>query len=202
MNSKLILLICVLVPCLMKAQVHCGAVSFEPNVPVAVNLTFDSFSQYEAGVTINNVATLRLRIEDQAIPDPDCKWFLHMEVDNNPGGGTPSDEWETLTTYGSGTGQKPILDILEIRVRNNCQTSPLDGVFQTFSNDGDILDIISDLLPLTPAGSCTTNVNGPGNHQGNYNEFTFSIDVRVRPGYDFNPGVYELNVRFHLEEQM
>lgn len=184
------------------AQIHCGSVSFEPNDPVVSNLTFDSFTQYDAGITVNNVATLRLRIEDQTIPDPDCRWFLHMTIDNNPGGGTPADEWETLATYGGASAPKPSLDIFQIRIRNNCQTSPIDGIFQDFTNNGDLIDIISDLLPLTPAGSCASNVNGPGNYLTNYNEFTFSVDIRVRPGYAFSPGVYELNVRFHIEEQM
>jgi len=192
----------VLFPLLFQAQIHCGSVSFEPNTPVPLNLTFDSFSAYQGGVTLNNVATLRIRVEDQAIPDPDCRWFLNMTVDNSPGAGTPGTEWETLTQYGAGTAPAPSIDIMQVRIRNACQTSPIDGVFQTFSNHGDILDIIADLLPTTPAGSCTTNVNGPGDYLNNYNEFTFAIDVRVVPGYDFSPGIYELSLRFHLEEQM
>lgn len=202
MKTNLIFLIFLLTIGMLRGQVHCGSVSFEPNTPVNADFVFDSFRNYDAGITINNVATLRLRIEDQAIPDPDCRWFLHMMIDNNPGGGTASDEWETLATYGNGTAPKPTLDIFQIRLRNNCQTSPIDGIFQDFSNNGDIIDIISDLLPLTPAGACTTNVNGPGDYLNNYNEYNFTVDIRVRPGYDFSPGVYELNVRFRLEEQM
>jgi hypothetical protein len=185
-----------------QAQIHCGSVNFEPNTPVAANMIFDSFSQYDGGITINNVATLRLRIEDQAIPDPDCRWFLHMEVYNNPSAGTAPTAWETLGSYGSGASPVPTIDIMEIRVRNACQTSPVDGIFQAFNQDGDIIDIIADLLPLTPAGSCATNVNGPGDFQSDFGEYTFTIDIRVKPGYDFSPGIYELAVRFHLEEQM
>ncbi len=183
-------------------QIHCGNVSIEPNSAEVASLTFDSFTDYQGGVTINSVATIRVRVEDQAIPDPDCRWFLYMEVYNNPGSGTPANEWETLFQYGAGTAPAPDIDILQIRVRNACQTSPLDGVFQTFTNDGDILEIIADLLPLTPAGSCATNVNGPGDYLTNYDEFTFNIDIRVAPGYLFSPGIYELGVKFHLEEQM
>lgn len=185
-----------------QAQIHCGSVSFEPNTPVAANMIFDSFSQYTSGITINNVATLRLRIEDQAIPDPDCRWFLHMEAFNNPVAGTAPADWETLSTYGSGTAPVPTMDIMEIRVRNACQTSPIDGAFQSFNQHADIIDIIADLLPTTPAGSCATNVNGPGNYQTNYGEYNFAIDIRVKPGYAYSPGIYELAIRFHLEEQL
>lgn len=200
--TKLITYLFLLCGIVSEAQIHCGSVNFEPNTPVSANMTFDSFSQYETGVTINNVATLRIRVEDQAIPDPDCRWFLTMEVDNSPGSGTASTDWETLTTYGAGTAPTPTLDIMEVRVRNACQTSPIDGVFQSFTDHGDLYDIIADLLPTTTAGSCTSNVNGPGNYLTNYNEFTFALDIRVRPGYTFSPGVYEVSIRFHLEEQM
>lgn len=183
-------------------QTHCGLVSFEPNVPVAANFAFDSFSQFESGITINNVATLRVRVEDQLIPDPDCRWFLTMEVDNSPGAGTNSDEWETLVNFGSGNSPTPTLDILQVRVRNACQTSPIDGIFQTFNSSGDFYEIIENSLLTTPAGSCSMNVNGPGDYLNNYNEYTFAIDIRVRPGYTFSPGVYELSIKFHLEEQL
>lgn len=199
---KLLTYLFILCSCAVQAQIHCGSVSFEPNTPVAADMIFDSFGQYEGGITINNVATLRVRVEDQVIPDPDCRWFLHMEVYNNAMAGTAPAEWETLTSYGNGTAPLPTLDILDIRVRNACQTSPIDGVFQSFNQDGDIIDIIADLLPLTPAGSCASNVNGPGGFQSDFGEYTFTIDIRVRPGYDFSPGIYELAVRFHLEEQL
>lgn len=185
-----------------RAQIHCGTVTIEPNSPVNANFTFDSFTDYEGGITINNVATIRVRVENQAIPDPDCKWFLTMEINNNPGAGTAAGEWEKLGSYGSGAGANPTIDILEIRVRNNCQTSPVDGIYQTFTTNGDVIDIIADLLPLTSAGSCTSNVNGPGSYLTNYDEYTFTIDIRVAPGYAFTPGIYELDIRFHLEEQL
>lgn len=191
-----------LFPVALHAQIHCGSLELEANAPINANFTFDSFSSYQAGITLNNVATLRVRVEEQAIPDPACKWFLTMEVNNNPGAGTVASEWETLSHYGLGTAPNPVMDILQVRIRNGCQTSPLDGVFQNFENNGDILDIIADLLPLTAAGSCTQNVNGPGSYLTNYDEYTFTVDLRVAPGYLFSPGIYELRVQFHLEEQM
>lgn len=184
----------------IQAQIHCGSVSFEPNSAVTVDLNFDSFSKYQGGVIINNVGQLRINVEDQAIPDPDCRWFLRMEVNNNPVAGTAADRWETLGTYSS-SGNPPEIDILEVRVRNNCQTSAIDGVFQTFSNNGDQIEIIPNFLPLTPAGSCALGVNGPGNYLANFNEYTFIVDVKVTPDFLYSPGIYQLSLRFHLEEQ-
>ncbi len=183
------------------AQINCGSVDFTPNTPITVNFTYDSFSEYLGGITINNIGRLQIVVEDQAVPDPDCRWFLTMEVSNNPGAGTPATEWEELASYGTGTGSNPTIDIFEIRVRNACETSPINGVYQTFNSDGDITDIIANGLARNDAGNCNLNVNGPGSYLTNFNEYTFSIDVRVRPDFVFDPGVYELSVRFHIEEQ-
>ncbi|MEM7160925.1 MAG: hypothetical protein AAF487_00665 [Bacteroidota bacterium] len=184
------------------AQIHCGNVELSVDGSTNAMITFDDFSKYNGGVTLNNALTLRVKVDHQAVPDPDCSWFLNMEVFNNPGAGTPIDEWEELFQYGSGSSDNPDLDILEIRIRNTCATSPLNGTFQTFTNNGDIMDIIQSMLPVTPAGSCTSNVNGPGDFNTNYDEFTFTVDIRVRPTLNYNPGIYEMSVRFHLEENL
>lgn len=184
----------------LKAQIHCGLVEIVPNTTVNSLLTFDNFTSYNGGMIMNSVAKIRIRVQDKAVVDPLCSWSLTMIVDNNPGGGTPANEWEELLQYGSGAGVNPPITNLEVRVRNSCSTSPADGVFQTFTNHGDIIDIIAPLLPVTPAGSCALNVNGPGSYLANYDEFNFDIDIRVTPNFTYNPGIYQLNVRFHLEE--
>jgi len=184
----------------LHAQLHCGNVELTPNTPVQALFSFDEFRDYQGGLILSNVATLRLNIEDLAIPDPDCSWSLSVLVDNNPSSGTPAAEWEELSPYGFGAGNNPTLDILEMRVRNNCQTSPLNGTFMNFTNHGDILDIIEAALPVTPAGSCTTNVNGVGSYLTNPGEYTFNLDLRITPGFVFDPGIYMITLRFNLEE--
>lgn len=163
-------------------------------------MTFDSFTKYQGGYIISNVAKIKVLVEDKAVIDPLCSWSLKMTIDNNPGAGTPADEWEELNQYGSGLGDNPTIDQLEIRVRNNCGTSPIDGMFTTFTNNMDVIDIIAPLLPVTPSGTCAMNTNGSGSYLTNYDEFTFVIDIRVNPNFDFNPGIFQLNVRFRLVE--
>ena len=184
----------------IKAQIHCGLVEIVPNTTVNSLLTFDDFTDYNGGVIINSVAKIRIRVEDQVVVAPLCSWSLVMTIDNNSGAGTPLNEWEELLQYGSGTGINPPIAALEIRVRNTCATSPINGVFQTFTNNGDLIDIIAPLLAKTVAGSCALNVNGPGSFLMNYDEFNFDIDIKVTPNFSYNPGIFQLNVRFHLEE--
>ena len=182
-------------------QVHCGGVDFITPDPVSLKLQFTSFSEYASGVTIIGATTLKLVITDKAVIDPDCRWFLTMEIENNPLGGTSSNDWETLVQFGTGSAPEPTLDILEVRISNNCVTSPIDGVFtKHFTNHGNIQDIIAKLITRVNAGSCISNVNGPGNYLTNYNEYTFRVDVRVVPSLNFKPGIYQVNLKFHLEE--
>ena len=201
-KSLFLLVVSLLVFAVAHSQVHCGLVQIEPNTSVNAMMTFDDFSKYTGGYTINGVAKVRVRVEDKAIIDPLCSWNLIMTIENNPAAGTPANEWEELNKYGSGTGQNPTIDALEIRVRNSCGTSPIDGVFTTFANNMDVIDIIAPLLPVTPAGTCSLNTNGAGTYMTHYDEFNFTIDVRVKPGYDFNPGIFSLNVKFRLEENL
>jgi len=184
------------------AQVHCGLVQIEPNTSVNAMMSFDSFTKYQGGYVINGVARIKVRVEDKAIADPLCSWNLIMTIDNNPAAGTPVAEWEELNQYGSGLGQNPTIDALEIRVRNSCGTSPIDGLFTTFTNNMDVIDIIAPMLPVTPAGTCALNTNGPGSYLSHYDEFNFTVDIRVKPGFRFNPGIFQLNIKFRLEENI
>ena len=123
-----------------------------------------------------------------------------MTVENNPSGGTAADEWETLTSYGTGGTSLPKIDILDVRVTNTCATSPIDGVYQNFNLTGDDIEIIENTGIRINAGSCTTNVNGPGSYMINYDEFHFQIDFRIIPEFTFSPGVYQLQIKFELVE--
>ncbi len=199
-KKGLIFVLLFLATTLLEAQIHCGLVEITPNTSINSLLSFEDFTSYYGGIIINSVAKVKIKVEDKAVPDPLCSWSLVMIIDNNPGGGTPLTEWEQLNQYGSGLGTNPPINSLEIRIRNSCSTSPIDGTFQTFTNNADIIDIIAPLLPITPAGSCGLNVNGPGSYLSNYDEFNFDIDLRVKPSFSFNPGIYQLNIKFHLEE--
>ncbi|MGB1003902.1 MAG: hypothetical protein ACPGVC_06720 [Salibacteraceae bacterium] len=201
-KSLFILVATLLMFAVSHGQVHCGLVQIEPNTSVNAMMTFDSFSKYTGGYTINGVAKIRVRVEDKAVIDPLCSWNLIMTIENNPAAGTPANEWEELNLYGIGGGQNPTIDALEIRIRNSCATSPIDGIFNAFTNNMDVIDIIAPMLPVTPAGTCAINTNGPGSYMTNYDEFNFTIDIRVKPGYDFNPGIFQLNVKFKLEENI
>jgi hypothetical protein len=192
----------------LKAQ-YCGTVALTPNTSINQLLTFNSLTDYIAGITINNAAQLRVIVTDQAIPDPLCSWNLTIVADN--GGTAPATEWEELYSYSLGASAKAPISLLEIRVRNSCGTSLINGNWQPFplGTHNDILEIIRPLVvtpppppgTIIPAGSpCPSEVNGPGDYISNYAQYNFNIDIRVVPTFAFNPAVYQLNLRFILQE--
>jgi hypothetical protein len=181
-------------------QIVCADVEIVSDPGERADFVFDSFNKYLSGITYHGIASVNVKVTDQLPPNPNCKWALSMTVENNPSGGTLPDEWETLTTYGTGTSSPPKIELLDVRVTNACSTSPIDGVYQKFNSTGDIIEIIENTGILIIAGSCTTNVNGPGTYQKFYDEYHFQIDFRIKPEFNFDPGIYQLQVKFELVE--
>jgi hypothetical protein len=163
-----------------------------------VNFTFDSFTEYNSGINLSGSTILRLKV----LPNnASCKWILRVYIDNNPGGGTPVNEWETSAAYGT-SGTKPTLDLLDLKVYNGCNTPLFSGIYRSFgAANGEYLDIINN-VGLIPAGSCMTNVNGAGSYLSNYNEYNFTIDYKIIPGLNYKPGMYQISLRFCLVEDV
>ncbi len=186
----------------LKAQ-HCDAVSVSMPTVSNVDFTFDTFAKYIGGITQNGATLIRVNVSNSINFDPDCRWRLSVIVDNNPLAGTPPNEWETLTNYTS-SGTPPQIDALEIRIRNACNT-PLTGAafVNLLSNHADAFDIIDFNGGVTiPAGSCITNVNGPGSYLTNYNEYNFTIDYRITPGLSLRSGIYQISLKFLIIEEL
>jgi len=162
--------------------------------------TFNDFSSYEGGFPRTTLARLKVKVENKPVVDPLCSWNLYLNIDNN---GAPIDEWEELNLYSNGLGQNPLLSILELKVTNDCETSHIDGNFIALTDVTDIIQIIKPMiLDIKPANSCVENVNGPGDYISNYQEFTFKIEIRIKPGMTFNPGRFALTFNFRLEENI
>jgi hypothetical protein len=186
----------------LKAQ-HCDAVSVSMPTVSNVDFTFDTFAKYIGGVTQNGATQIRVNVSNNVTLDPDCRWALSAIVDNNPFSGTPANEWESLVNYTS-SGTPPALDMLEIRVRNACNTSLTGpGFVSLLNNHGDAINIIDFNGGVTiPAGSCVTNVNGPGSYLTNYNEYNFTIDYRITPGLSLRSGIYQISLKFLIIEEL
>ena len=168
--------------------------------------TFDNFSEYNGGITLNGSTILKLKVaaSTSTLATGTCQWKLVMIVSNG-GSPTPNSEWETLTNYGSTAGAKPTLDLLAVRVSNGCSTPQNSGSWQFFAPiDGSPIDIINPATLQAPgaAAACGTETNGVGTYLGaDYNEYSFTIDYRMSPGFAYKPGRYELFIKFCLVEK-
>ncbi len=168
---------------------------------------FDSFGKFAGGLTLDGSTILKLKVASNAGAPSPCQWKLVMIVSNGGNLVTPvPTEWETMVSYGSGsTSNKPTLDLFQVRVSNGCGTPKNSGVWQAFNPaDGDVIEIInpSSLTPPGPGTSCGGETNGEGTYLGvDYNEYSFTIDYRLQPFYDYTPGRYELSIKFCLVEQ-
>lgn len=186
------------------AQPHCDAASSELNMnsDPMLTYTFDEMSQYVAGVTQVGATQLTIRV-DSIVGDSDCKWRLRAEVDNNftGGGADVIDEWEPLNEYGISSLPTPTLDILQIRVKNACNTPMPIGFIPHFVVDGDDFWIINNFGMQNYDNCNSVNINTPGNPiENQYGAYTFIIDYRIRPEFNFHPGIYQISVKFYLEE--
>jgi hypothetical protein len=164
-----------------------------------LNMAFDTFGKYLSGLTFNGATRLKVKVDNSINNNPSCRWNLVVLVDNG-GGATPNNEWETVFSQ-SVSGTPPKIDILQLRIKNLCNTSQTGSQFFSVPLvTGTPIMVITNNGITTPAGSCITNVNGPGNANTNPDEYLFDIDYRIVPGGSLKSGIYELRVRFLLTE--
>ena len=186
------------------AQTHCASVELLLDNQGDNTFVFDSFAEYQGGFPRKTIARLKIRVLDKITPDNLCSWNLSIHLDNV---GAPSDELEELHLYGAGLGQNPMLKIIEIRAINDCMTSEDYSNFVPLSDVNNILELIKPIIsPLATdvihSGNCVQNVNGPGDYIANYSEYTFKIEIRIKPGMIYNPGSFGLTFNFRLEENI
>lgn len=202
MLKKTIILCIMLIICYeSKAQcygeggIDCAELKFSPPTSTNVDFVFDDFRKYVTGQTLSGSTVLKVTA-DSLVGNPNCQWKLMMYLDNNSG---DPGEWESLVAYGNSNSIPP-LDLLQVKVYNSCGTPILNNTYQQFdAGQGYELAIIPSGNPVYP--NCDGNpVNSVGSYLMDYQEFTFTIDYRITPGYAYRPGAYQLKIRFCLAE--
>jgi hypothetical protein len=177
----------------------CDAVTLTLSGQTNLDFTYDTFGKYLGGITQNGVTRLRINVNNSITSNPDCRWNLVVYIENGSGG-TPNDEWESVYSQ-SLSGTPPKVDMLQLRITNRCNTSQTGTQFFNVPvTVGQAIMVITNTGITTPAGACTTNVNGPGNSTTNYDEYNFDIDYRLQPGVGLKSGIYQLKVRYVLAE--
>jgi hypothetical protein len=195
------MLVCLLLCMVAGASAqYCDQVTLSVSGQSNLDFTYDTFSKYLAGITLNGATRLKVTVSNAITHNPDCRWNLIIYTEN--GGTAPTDEWETMYSQ-SVSGTAPKVEMLQMRINNRCNTA------QTGNQFFDVPMLVSQPIMVIsnngitiPAGSCATNVNGPGNAQSNYDEYTFDIDYRLIPGLGLKSGIYQLRIKYVLTEAL
>lgn len=178
---------------------YCDQVTLTTIGQTNLDFSYDTFGKYLGGITQNGATRLKINVSNSVSLNPDCRWNLVVYIENG-NGGTPNTEWESVYSQ-SMSGSSPQVDMLQMRINNRCNTSQTGSQFFNVPvTVGQAIMVITNTGITIPAGSCTTNVNGPGNANTNYDEYTFDIDYRLQPGVGLRSGVYQLRVKFVLTE--
>ncbi len=201
-KKLLFLFICLSFINFTQAQQFCDKVMLMLSSAGNIDFTFDTFGKYVGGITQNGVSQLKVSVDNSLTNNPDCRWNLVIYIDNSSNPLTPTDEWETIKTH-TASGATPKINALQIRVRNRCNT-PIVGTsfFNANVIPGQPIILISNTGVTIPAGSCVSNVNGPGNYLSHYDEYTFDIDYRIAPGLSLKSGIYQLRLKYLLTEAL
>ncbi|MBP9186352.1 MAG: hypothetical protein KBE91_03070 [Bacteroidia bacterium] len=197
---KQVILVLGLLFCLNQLQAQiCDEVRLSVNSNPNIDFSFDTFGEYLGGITQNGSTKLKVAVSNSLNNNPACRWSLVIYVEN-ASVATPPTEWEQLQSS-STSGATPKIEMLQLRIRNNCNTSQTGNqFFNVPATTGTPIIVISNNGITTPAGSCTTNVNGPGNATANYNEFNFDVDYRILPTAGVRSGIFQLKVKYLLTE--
>ena len=180
---------------------YCDQVTLTLTGQTNLDFTYDSFGKYIGGITQNGATRLRINVDNSLRGNSDCRWNLVVYIENG-NGGTPADEWEQLYSQ-STSGTAPKVEMLQLRINNRCNTSQTGNQFFNVPMlVAQPIMVITNTGITTPAGSCTTNVNGPGNSTTHYDEYTFDIDYRLIPGTVYKSGIYQLRIKYLLTEAL
>ena len=169
--------------------------------PNNVDFVFDNLSKYLGGVIYSGSTFLKLKIDQN---NASCQWKLTMYIDNN---GAAGNQWDG-TPYNplATSGSIPLVSLLEVKVYNNCKTSPIDRIYQSFPAILSDIDIINagPGIQNFPLNCNNAQVNTAGSYITNYGEYTFTVDYKIK--FDIHtlflrPGNYNLTLKFCLVEQ-
>ncbi|MFN2395364.1 MAG: hypothetical protein ABR597_06715 [Bacteroidales bacterium] len=165
------------------------SLSFELKESPDVEFVFNTIQKYQTGVVVPNAITLRIIADG-------LNWDLYVGAQTDSPG-----YWNELTAY-STYGVEPETDILELRFRNTANTSQQFGWFPV-SDINTPVYIIGSENPGDPSVSCPgQGTNTPGSYLTEPQCYLFNVDMRIVPGFDLKPGLYNLLIKYVIVEDL
>jgi hypothetical protein len=163
-------------------------VSFELKTSPNIEFVFDAISDYENGITIYNAFELNILATG-------TDWDLYVGAKTAAVG-----TWNQNAQY-SLAGVLPPVSILQMQVRNNSNTPLTSGFFGL--TDISTPTYIIGSAAADPQITCPNNgTNAPGSYLVDPNCYTFKIDLKIQPGFDYRPGMYSLEIEYFIVQDL
>ena len=158
-------------------------VSFEAVSSPDTHFDFRTVAQYQNGIVQYNA--LQLSVQS------DARWDFYVGAETDVPG-----VWNQLTSYGS-QGHLPTVELLQLRVRSAAGTPQVSGFFALRDVSTPVYLIGSEGSDVEiPCGSGATNA--PGSYLTEPGCYIFNVDMRLQPGFGWQPGAYALTIHFVL----
>ncbi len=172
---------------LLTATVKAQSVSFEIKTSPNVQFDFTTVNHYLTGVTSMNAIQLNVEATEQ--------WDLYV--------GTTTDApglWNAQSFYAL-NGEVPPVSILQLRARNSANTT-LASTFLPLRDISNPVYIIGSSAKDPIVNCPNAGANAPGNYLTSPNCYRFNIDLKVVPGLNYRPGLYELRVDYIIVQDL
>jgi len=165
------------------------SLSFELKESPDVDFVFNTVQKYQTGVLVPNAMTLRIIADG-------VNWNLYVGAQTDAPG-----LWNEIVPY-SPFGDHPPVDILELNFRNTANTSQVHGFFP-LSDINSPTYIIGSENPGDPSIDCPEQgTNTPGDYLSQPQCYRFNVDLRVVPGFNLKPGLYNLVITYVIVEDL
>lgn len=164
-------------------SLHAQNVSFELKVSPSVNMVFNTIDKYQSGLVQYNFSQLNV--------EADVSWDLYVGARTST-----QNKWDEEQRY-SNSGETPDVSILQLRVRNSSSTSQENGFFSLQDINNPIYIIGSSAVDVvTPCGVVGSNASGSYTTEPNC--FQFNLDLLIKPGLTYRPGLYKIEVVYTI----
>jgi len=161
--------------------------SFELKVSPSVNMVFNTIEKYQNGLIQHNFSQLNI--------DADVTWDLYVGAITST-----VNEWDEEQRY-SNSGETPDISILQLQFRNANNTSQVSGFFPIQDYNNPIYIIGSSALdPSTACGAVGSN--SAGDYLTTPGCFQFNLDMLIKPGLTYRPGLYKVEIVFTIMENL
>lgn len=151
-------------------------------------MVFNTIEKYQNGLVQYNFNQLNIDADT-------VTWDLYVGSNTST-----QNEWDEELRY-SNSGETPGVDILQLRFRNSNSTSQEADFFPLQDINNPVYIIGSDALdPETVCGG--EGSNAAGDYLTSPGCFQFNLDMLIKPGFDYRPGLYKVEIVYTLMENL